>query len=462
MTKGVVKVGWKMFLLILSVLVSSSTMGSELQEIGKVIQKRGAKWTAGETTISKRSHEQERRLLGDYLGAEILEASLMDTEIRESFPDEFDWRDKDGHFWMTPIRDQGGCGTAFVYAVVGALEANIKIHANNHWIMPDFCEEDSIPYWRISNSGWTEPAVDSIKAAIYKGPVVGQFDVYDDFFGYAGGVYEHISGSYLGEHSVTMLGWSDADSCWICKNSWGPGWGEQGWFRIKYGRCGIEDGGAYWLVPVSWGRDGAVIKETVYQFNLFPDSFAEDSLLVFNTFETDPLDFIFDITSYPTWLTPSITSDTLSGGDSVYVEFEVSSAGLEGAYAGTLMVVISDSSGEPPKQWPVRVELDVNTLVIEGGDDNSVRSLTKFALKQNCPNPFNPATELRYSLAADCHVRLEIYNILGRKVATLVNQRQRAGSRSLRWNASSFSSGVYFCRLQAGDFVETKKLLLLK
>jgi len=85
-----------------------------------------------------------------------------------------------------------------------------------------------------------------------------------------------------------------------------------------------------------------------------------------------------------------------------------------------------------------------------------------FALSQNYPNPFNPVTRIKYDLPRDCWVRLDTYNILGQKVATLVDGEQKAGYKTARWDASSFSSGIYFYRLQASDFVQTRKMVLLK
>jgi len=87
---------------------------------------------------------------------------------------------------------------------------------------------------------------------------------------------------------------------------------------------------------------------------------------------------------------------------------------------------------------------------------------SEFALSQNYPNPFNPTTLIKYDLPVDCQVRLEVYNILGQKVTTLIDGKQRAGYKTARWDASTFSSGIYFYRLQAGDFVETRKMILLK
>jgi hypothetical protein len=86
----------------------------------------------------------------------------------------------------------------------------------------------------------------------------------------------------------------------------------------------------------------------------------------------------------------------------------------------------------------------------------------KFMLSQNYPNPFNPATTISFSLAKSSFVSLKIFDLLGREVATIVSEEMSAGSYSRQWNAANMTSGIYFYRLQAGSFTETKKLILLR
>ena len=86
----------------------------------------------------------------------------------------------------------------------------------------------------------------------------------------------------------------------------------------------------------------------------------------------------------------------------------------------------------------------------------------EFALEQNYPNPFNPLTNIKYSLKAKSYVELKVINLLGEEVKTLVSEEQQAGSYTINFDASSLASGIYFYTLKAGDFVSTKKMILLK
>jgi hypothetical protein len=113
------------------------------------------------------------------------------------------------------------------------------------------------------------------------------------------------------------------------------------------------------------------------------------------------------------------------------------------------------------------VTLDAN-VVTQSAHVNAIEnglSPQEFALFQNYPNPFNPSTRIQYSLEKAAQVSLKIYNMLGLEVATLVNGRQEAGSYTVPFsagNTSTFASGVYFYRLEAGNFIACKKMILIK
>jgi hypothetical protein len=104
------------------------------------------------------------------------------------------------------------------------------------------------------------------------------------------------------------------------------------------------------------------------------------------------------------------------------------------------------------------IEIDVAS----GVSDPPAGVPTRSALAQNYPNPFNPSTTIRYGLPEKAHVRLEAYNMLGQRVAVLVNQEQQPGYHTVQFDAARMASGLYFYRMTAGDFVETRKLMLLR
>jgi hypothetical protein len=109
-------------------------------------------------------------------------------------------------------------------------------------------------------------------------------------------------------------------------------------------------------------------------------------------------------------------------------------------------------------------EIFADTLgcVLVGVPGNSNQLPNSFSLSQNYPNPFNPSTKINYALKTNGQVTLKIYNILGKEVATIVNEVKNAGIYSVDFNASNLASGVYFYTIKAGDFTDTKKMLLLK
>ena len=87
---------------------------------------------------------------------------------------------------------------------------------------------------------------------------------------------------------------------------------------------------------------------------------------------------------------------------------------------------------------------------------------SEFLLLQNYPNPFNPSTEIKYSIPQSSNVVLTVFDVLGNEIETLVNEEKPSGSYAVKWYVENLPSGVYFYQLRAGDFIQTKKMVLLK
>ncbi|MHB2156401.1 T9SS type A sorting domain-containing protein [Calditrichota bacterium GD2] len=116
--------------------------------------------------------------------------------------------------------------------------------------------------------------------------------------------------------------------------------------------------------------------------------------------------------------------------------------------------------------FKVRCEQDFWTFTFDtvktAINDNQNNIPNNFVLSQNYPNPFNPTTTIKYGIPRSVHVTIEIYNLLGQRVDVLINQKKNAGYYQLQWDGSHLASGIYFYRMSAGEYVEMKKLLLLK
>jgi photosystem II stability/assembly factor-like uncharacterized protein len=113
--------------------------------------------------------------------------------------------------------------------------------------------------------------------------------------------------------------------------------------------------------------------------------------------------------------------------------------------------------------WAVRSNGGISKFTGSIGIQNiSTEIPSSYSLFQNYPNPFNPTTNIRYQITNSKLVILKIFDILGKEVETLVNEKQSPGTYEVDWNASQYPSGVYFYKLQSGDFVDTKRMILVK
>jgi hypothetical protein len=119
-------------------------------------------------------------------------------------------------------------------------------------------------------------------------------------------------------------------------------------------------------------------------------------------------------------------------------------------------------NGEPtsivfdPENWILKNPVNIVTNI---GDQNQPDD---FSMEQNYPNPFNPTTKIKYQIAKAGFVNLQVYDVLGNEVATLINKEMQAGSYEVEFDASILPSGIYYYTLNAGEFSQTKKMILLK
>lgn len=137
-------------------------------------------------------------------------------------------------------------------------------------------------------------------------------------------------------------------------------------------------------------------------------------------------------------------------GDTTWIEVRFTPVANEALNDSLTITTKSGSKIKVGLQSPITTSNEHTAIVYE------------YKLDQNYPNPFNPATQINYALAKASKVRIEVYSIIGQKVAVLINQEQNAGNYTVNFDASMLSSGVYLYRLHAGDYIQVRKMILLK
>lgn len=153
--------------------------------------------------------------------------------------------------------------------------------------------------------------------------------------------------------------------------------------------------------------------------------------------------------------TPDFFTDPLDPGDTLITSVHVFAFNNN----GTANVQVQVGTFRNPND---RVTIDFTATTLPVSVEDETLTAKDFYLNQNFPNPFNPATRINYGVAKSGNVEISVYNILGNKVATLVNEFKPTGNYNVDFNASKLSSGVYFYKIVANGFVQTKKMILEK
>ncbi len=262
--------------------------------VQQAILSQHANWEARDNWVSQLPQEQVKRMLGlqtpPDTNAEFAIALAPPKPGNPAAPATLDWRNKDGVNWVSPMLNQGNCGSCVAFATVGTLETQINVTSGIPGFNPSFStqalfacgggacdfgwqpelasrflqttgvpDEACAPYTMgatgdtvscssiCSDSAarstkivsYSTPSmgvkdINAVKAALAHGPLQTTLMVYADFLTYHKGVYKHVTGTLLGGHAISIVGYDDTTRSWIIRNSWGTDWGNGGFANISY------------------------------------------------------------------------------------------------------------------------------------------------------------------------------------------------------------------------------------
>jgi len=303
----------KMFLILAGLLSASTSFGAvkiNVDQLNLKLKNSGATWVAKENQLSGLSREEARRHMGLRDEDEGVSFSSQQNTILSNLPTSLDWRNKDGLNWVSPVLDQGNCGSCVAFSAVATLETqyriatgfsgfNLKLSPQNlfscgggacdyGWFpeaasrylqrtgVPDeacmpyisgatgqdvacsaSCKQTASRSLRIST--YNRPSrntkdINSVRQALQSGPLITTMMVYADFMVYSSGIYKHVTGEGLGGHAVSLIGYDDSRRAFLIRNSWGETWGEKGFGWISYDDIsGIGDQTWGFVVPAITG-----------------------------------------------------------------------------------------------------------------------------------------------------------------------------------------------------------------
>jgi C1A family cysteine protease len=261
-----------------------------LRDLEDAIRRSGVQWKAGPSRVSGLPQHTKVGMMGVSLTEEVETLDVPHSFPVEgvALPPKFDWRNVEGVNYTSPVLDQGQCGSCVSFAATATLQDQMNVtqktpsspwafspqhlfscgggscdrgwrpgnaasFLRNNGIPDEACfpyqsgadgkdaacrqscsdsKSRSVKIVSFSSSGWGGASEEAVKTALLHGPVVTTMQVYEDFTFYKSGVYKHVTGSVLGGHAISIVGWDDSENSWIVRNSWNTDWGEGGYFRI--------------------------------------------------------------------------------------------------------------------------------------------------------------------------------------------------------------------------------------